>query len=256
MKSDINEPPFEPLFRPDKKPGVGKTRRIVGWLLFFVVLAVFCLVLVRRLSTGFTRYKIIDEESGLTADNDSTLKKHGRTRLVRRAAKGYQKTDVRNALNAIIEDHEVCVNLWGQAQKMLPTIGTSMTKEVAQSALGHLQPAFEILNSVDLKIADAVTKAELIRIASQQPIDEASRLSSLYVKVNKYISAMQESDGYVKNYFENCQAAFLAVVREDYNEYQVKLNLVNYYNRKEIDCQDLLNRRISEVEEAANTLFN
>ena len=62
MKPDSNEPSFEPLYRSEKKPGIGKVRRIVGWLLFFAVLAVFCLILARRLSTGFTRYKITDEE--------------------------------------------------------------------------------------------------------------------------------------------------------------------------------------------------
>lgn len=138
---------------------------------------------------------------------------------------------------------------------MLPAGGTRITKEVAQTAADHLPPAFGLLNSVDSKIADATIKADLIRVASNQPVDEASKLSSLYVAVKKYITALQENAGYIKNYFENCQTALLAAVQGDYNEYQVKMNLINYDNRKIVDSQNLLNQRISEVEEVASTLF-
>ncbi|MFB0510250.1 MAG: hypothetical protein ACETVX_07110 [bacterium] len=256
MNPDINKPQLEPIFRPEKKQGVNKTGRIVGWIFFVVVLAVICLLLIRRFRAGFIQYKIVEtEEPTLQVEPDSMAEKHIKKRAVRRAAQGYQHSDVRKALNIIIENHRASVILWERALKMLPAGGASMTKEVAQKALERLQPVFVLLDSVNLKIADATTKAELIQIASRQPVDEAYKLSRLYVEVKKLISIMQEYAGYIRKYFETCQAAQIAVVSRDPNEYDVKINVINYYDRKIVDCQDLLKRRLTEVEQAASELF-
>ena len=253
----LDEPdksPTEPNIHLEEKPRVNKTRRMMSWILFFVLLAILVFVVQWRLRSGFIQVKIVDKvEPESTSEEDSAFAQRLRQRFNRQPRSTFKRSEVLAAVNGITEDSKKIFNLWQRTHKLTPS--GQITPEIAKTQLDRLQPAFILLDSAGLFLQSASQKCEVIHNASRQPGDKAYQLSRLYTCAEKLISYIREENKLQKEYFDAIRAALTAVEAKDRNEYDVKLNVVKYYNRKFEDRQDLHDKKIKDFNEAAGALF-
>ncbi len=238
-----------------EKPGVNKTRRMMNWILFFLLLAILVFVVQWRLRSGFVQVKIVDKvDPESSAEQDSAFAQRLRQRFNRQPRSTYKRSEVLAAVNGITEDGKKIFNLWQRAHKLTPA--GQINPVNAKTQLDRLQPAFALLDSTELFFQSASQKCEVIHNASRQPGDKAYQLSRLYTCAEKLIAFIREENKLRRDYFDAIRAALSAVEAKDRNEYDVKLNVVKYYNRKFEDRQDLHESKIREFNEAADALFN
>jgi hypothetical protein len=110
---ESNKSPTEPSAHLEEKPRVNKTRRMMSWILFFVLLAILVFVVQWRLRSGFIQVKIVDRvEPESTAEQDSAFAQRLRQRFNRQPKSTFKRSEVLAAVNGITEDGKKIFNLW------------------------------------------------------------------------------------------------------------------------------------------------
>jgi hypothetical protein len=103
----------EPNVHLEEKSQVNKTRRMMSWILFFVLLAILVFVVQWRLRSGFIQVKIVDKvEPESTAEQDSAFAQKLRQRFNRQPRSTFKRSEVLAAVNGITEDGKKIFNLW------------------------------------------------------------------------------------------------------------------------------------------------
>lgn len=249
-----NKSPTEPNTYLEEETRVNKTRRMMSWILFFVLLAILVFVVQWRLRSGFIQVKIVDKvDPESSAEQDSAFAQRLRQRFNRQSRSTYKRSEVLAAVNGITEEGKKIFNLWQRAHKLTPA--GQVNPANAKTQLDRLQPAFILLDSAEPFLQSASQKCEVIHNASRQPGDKAYQLSRLYTCAGKLIAFIREENKLQREYFDAIKAALSAVEAKDRNEYDVKLNVVKYYNRKFEDRQNLHEEKIKDFNEAAGALF-
>ncbi len=238
----------------EEKPRVSKTRKLMSWILFFVLLAILVWIVNWRLRAGFYQVKIVEKiEPESTAEQDSAFARRLRQRFERRRKPTFNQTEVLAAVNGINEDGRTIYNIWQGAHKFIPS--HRMTKEIAQTSLVNLQTAFMLLDSAESILKTTYQKCEIINNASRQPGDKAYKLSHLYSMAKKLFSFIQEEANLHREYFNVIQAALTAVVARNLKEYDVKRNVMKYYQLKIDEHRKVLQSKIEDFNQAAGALF-
>lgn len=251
---DFSKPKPVSTSQDDKPPNPRRVRFFIKWILFFIFLAGFCYIIVHWLSFAQTQSKI-PTLAELESESDQTAlaKKFPKQRRTRKDKAKYNLTEIESVVNQLSQDVRAIYDYWGKAHNSVP-IG-SLTGEEVRKTLDRLLTAFVLLDSADLKLSHTTLISQQIRNASNQPGDNASNLSTLYVAIEKLISFIREDASWERGYFMATRASLQFWLEGNSNEYEVQQNIAFYYSKKLTGRDELLKRRSDEMYQVAATVL-